>query len=425
MILTVAIIFFKHFYRNKISFAIVFAFPFFFLWMFSFAFGGDVLASASTYNLAIINNDEGISEDFTTLPDDLASWMDEGGAGMEVSNILYDLNYAENEDNEILPIFNKIEGIQINEIQTSIDERIAHVIVLIPENFTLSLLNIINNQAVHPIPGFPTDVNVEVQLYGNEQSDSYTIASSIVSSVFNQYINAIEEGGLPSHIDIEQNIVIPGETKTFFDFIAPGIFVFASILSAVYFVGALLGDTEQETIDRIKISNMGAHQYILGFLLMSSIVMAIQTGLLFIAAQYILNFNPIGSVPLAYGIMLLLMFATYGVVFLGATVFNDANTSGAPLGLLTGIVALSSGAFIPMPELILFEDILSFTSGSPHFLVWDLLPWTHAVNVLRAVLLFDRGIEEVAGDIYLLLIFGLLWFILSLIIYTLRRFRLR
>lgn len=426
MILAVAIKFFRHFYRNKISFAIVFGFPFFFLWMFSFAFGGNVISSSNTYNLAIINNDEGISEDFIPfLPSELSSWFEEGGAGMDMANIMYNLSYAENNNNEVLPIFNEIEGIQTDQIQISVDEHITHVIVVIPENFTLSLLNIINNQAGQQILGFPTDVNAEVLLYGDEQSNSYVIASSIVSSVFNQYITAIEEGDLPSHIRIEQQIVIPGETRTFFDFIAPGIYVFASVLSAVYFVGALLNDTEQETLDRIKISNLGAHHYILGFLLMSSIILSIQTAFLFIAAQYGLNFNPIGSVYLAYGVMLLLMFATYGLVFLGAAVFNNTNTSGASLGFLTSIIALSSGSFIPMPEIVIFKDILKFTSGSPHFLIWDFLPWTHAVNALRAVLLFDRGIEDVIGDIYLMVIFGVFWFMVSLTIYTRRRFALR
>lgn len=425
MIIAVAIKFFKHFYRNKISFAIVFAFPFFFLWMFSFAFGADVLgASAITYNLAIINNDEGISEDFAPfLPAELSSWYEEGGAGLEISDIMFNLNYSENDDNEILPIFNEVD-IQEDHIQSSVDDRITHVIVIIPENFSLSLLNIINNQAMQQIPGFPTDVDAEIQLFGNEDSDSYDIASSIVSSIFNQYVNAIEEGAFPNHIEIDQHILL-GEVKTFFDFIAPGIFVFASVLSATYFVGALLNDTEQETLDRIKISNLSAQKYILGFLLMSSIIMAIQTIFLFVAAQYILNFNPVGSIPLAYGIMMLLMFATYGVVFLGAAVFNNANTSGATLGFLTSIVALSSGSFIPMPDIVLIEDLLDFTSGSPHFLIWDFLPWTHAVNALRAVLLFDRGFDDVKGDILLMTIFGLFWGFLSLSIYGRRRFTLR
>ena len=190
-------------------------------------------------------------------------------------------------------------------------------------------------------------------------------------------------------------------------------------------MGALLNDTEQETLDRVKISNMSAQQYILGFLLMSSIILAIQTIFLFVAAQYILNFNPVGSIPLAYGIMMLLMFATYGVVFLGAAVFNDTNTSGATLGFLTSIIALSSGAFIPMPDVVLIEGLLDFTSGSPDFLLWDFLPWTHAVNALRAVLLFDRGFDDVKGDIFLMTIFGLFWGFLSLSVYGRRRFKLR
>ena len=426
MILSVAIKFFKHFYRNKISFAIVFGFPFFFLWIFSFAFGGDVLgATASTYNLGIINNDDGISGDFAPfLPTELSSWYNEGGAGSEISDIMYDLNYTENDDNEILPIFNKID-VKADEIQYNIDERITHVIVIIPENFSLSLLNIINNQALQQIPEFPTDVNAEIQFYGNEDSDSYDIASSIVSSVFNEYVNAIEEGSYPNHIEIDQNIILLGETTTFFDFLAPGIFVFGAVLSATYFVGALLNDTEQETLDRIKISNMSAQKYILGFLLMSSIILAIQTIFLFVAAQYILDFNPVGSIPPAYAIMMLLMFATYGVVFLGAAVFNNANTSGATLGFLTSIIALSSGSFIPMPDIVLIEDLLDFTSGSPHFLIWDFLPWTHAVNALRAVLLFDRGFDDVKGDILLMVAFGLFWGFLSLSIYGRRRFTLR
>ena len=92
---------------------------------------------------------------------------------------------------------------------------------------------------------------------------------------------------------------------------------------------------------------------------------------------------------------------------------------------MTSIIALSSGSFIPMPDIVLIEDLLDFTSGSPHFLIWDFLPWTHAVNALRAVLLFDRGFDDVKGDILLMVAFGLFWGFLSLSIYGRRRFTLR
>ena len=77
-----------------------------------------------------------------------------------------------------------------------------------------------------------------------------------------------------------------------------------------------------------------------------------------------------------------------------------------------------------MPEVIFVRDILSFTSGSPHFQLWDILPWTHAVNAMRAILLFDQSLADVAGDLILLTIMGGIWMLLGMFMFIRKRFQI-
>ena len=108
--------FFLEFWRNKISVGLVFVFPLFFLFIFNLAFSGYLINTTTSYNIALINLDEGIPEaiSYPQLPQ---NWRNDG-VGANLSDIIFDVKYDGN-NSETIPIF-KQHLIKQSEIDTSI-----------------------------------------------------------------------------------------------------------------------------------------------------------------------------------------------------------------------------------------------------------------------------------------------------------------
>jgi len=115
--------------------------------------------------------------------------------------------------------------------------------------------------------------------------------------------------------------------------------------------------------------------------------------------------------------------ATYGLIFIVTALVKSGDSVGNLLGFSSSLLGFASNAFFQLPDVSLIPGLLKFSSGSPDFLVWDILPWTHAVNAMRAVLLFDQSLVDVSGDLLLLLLTSLIWFIAGVYLFSKRKFR--
>ncbi|MHA2249609.1 MAG: ABC transporter permease [Candidatus Kariarchaeaceae archaeon] len=433
IVLDLAIAHFKRFYRNKISFGLIFIFPFFFLFIFSLALGGEDISSTTTFDLVVINNDEGIPEELHSFFETRApNWLQNGGVGANFTNILFNATYPDQD--KVSYIFHdksdEVKGTP--KPKNIIGNDTASVVIEIPQNFSKMILSVINNANMYakgiPIdyPGYPQDVNATVLFYGNENSISFDIITSIVEAIFADFIENIKsfdsDTTLPNSVSFTEVSVLPEGEISVFDFIAAGLFVFASLLSASYFTSYLLVDEENETINRYKISLISPIEYIGGFICYSFVIMVIQTIFLFIAANLLFGFDPAGSFVSAFIVLILLPIATYALIFSAAAFFKSSDAAGNALGFGSSILGFASGAFFEMPPFVIADNLLPFTSGSPHLLVWDLIPFTHAVNAVRAIFLFDRSLGDVAGDISVMLIMSGIWFVLASFALAKKRF---
>lgn len=420
MIIDILKKFFLEFRRNKISVGLVFVFPLFFLFIFNMAFGANVINTGSSYNIAVINMDQGIPSDiaYPQLPQ---NWVDDG-VGDNLTQIIFDVVYKGN-DSESVPIFEQ-QMISQSEIESSILDGNLTLVLIIPEDFSLSVLNMINNAADLIIPGWPTNVNETFTIYGDERSQSFSMANSIIQSIINSFIESVAKGDnfATGDIRLVQNIVLPEGDINIFDIIAPGIFVFATILSASYFAAMIINDEEQGMMNRIKLSLINPKAYVGAFMILAMAIMMLQALLLFAASHWILGFQPIGSFFSGFLVMALLAMATFGLIFTVGSMVKSSDTAGSALGMSSSIIGFASGSFMQMPNVVLIKDVFSFTSGSADFLLWDVIPWTHANNALRAILLYDQSLGDVAGDLLLLVVMGLVWMLLGMRLFTKRRF---
>lgn len=411
---------FKELIRHKITFGLIIIFPIFFLFIFSLAFGGADLTSTSTYNIAILNLDEGIPESMA-VPQLPQNWRDDG-VGQNLSDILFDVKYNESENSEF--IFNEII-IDQSQINQSLDDNVVTLVLIIPENFSQVVLNKINNAAGLTIQIFPTNINETFTIIGDDRSYGFIISESIIKSIISGFLESIEQGDNYSsgQVFINQETVLPETELDVFDFIAAGLFSFATILSAAVFVSFLISDEETGSMNRIKLSLINPWTYMMSYTIVIMILSAIQTITLFITAYYIFDFHPAGSFVNAFIVMMILAMAILGLSFSGAALFKTSDTAGTAIGTSSSILGFASGTFFAMPKIVLIKDALPFTSGSSDFLIWDILPWTHAVNALRAILIFDQSLTDVMGDIALLFIMGFIWMILGMYFYTKKRFK--
>ncbi|MCY3410564.1 MAG: ABC transporter permease [Candidatus Heimdallarchaeota archaeon] len=418
----------KEFRRNKISVGLVFIFPIFFLTIFNIAFGGVNFTGTNSYSIAVFNHDQGVPESVYNVLNGSGfpqNWLDDG-VGKNLTDILFSAEYDQ-EDNETQYIFNRV-NLTEPEIEDFIAEGEVSLVLIIPENFSLSVLNLINNNILlengFVIPGVD-NVNASFEIYGDERSTSFVIANSIIQSIINTFIERIEIGDYynSGQVTILQESILPEDEEfSLFAYIAPGIFVFSTIMSASYFSALLLIDEEKDLMSRYKISLVSPRMYLLAFTLFSFAIMMVQAGLLLLAAKYIFGFDPVGSMINAFWVLLMLAMGVFGLIFTAAAFFNSSDSAGSSIGSTSAVVGFASGSFMPMPDFIIAKDVMTFTSGSPHLLIWDILPWTHANNAIRQILLFDTPLNDLTGDLILLNSMGLIWMILGIFVFSKRRF---
>ncbi len=415
--------FYREFIRNKISIGLVFAFPLFFLIIFNVSFGGTVITSGSTYDIAVINDDSGIPGDIAAVLNNTGfpqNWI-EDGIGKNLTDIIFDMRYEE--DGKAL--FNRVV-VDRADIDSAIENELS-LVMIIPENFSLSILNILNNNAKlrnqSSIP-FLEVVSATIDMYGDERSQAFDISKTILQNLINTFIGFIGDVDFETgSIIINTESILPvREDITIFDFIASGIFVFATILSTSYFAGLVLTDEENGVMDRYKVSLINPQKYTIAFSIFAFAIMMIQAVFLLASAYFLFGFKPAGSFIYAFIILVLLSLANLGFIFTAGAFFKSSDTAGSVIGFASSILGFASGSFMNMPKIVLIKNILPFTSGSPDLLLWDLLPWTHANNALKLVLLLDYNLSEVIGDLILLVIMGIVWYIIGLYYYSKRRF---
>jgi len=410
---------FLEFYRNKISIVLLILFPLFFLFIFHTAFGNLQIGGVDTYSIALINHDQGIPTELKdTLQPSLTSWVEDGVAA-NISAIIEQVTYN---DSAHTPIFS-VKDISADAIDNAIKNEEIAVAVVFPENYSLLVLNQINlaygNQS---IPGYPTAVNATIEFIRDINNPLANIPIAIITQIIDTFHNTILSGDRQG-LTIDQQSVVRGEINSVFDYIASGLLVFATVLAAAYFSAQLLADEQGGTMMRIKISDARPIEYVSAFFLQTFLLVMIQQVILLFCAIIIFGFHPVGSLFVGYIILLLSSIPMYALVFSAGSIFRSSDTAGNVIGFSSSIIGFASGIFTEMPSLVLARNVMQFRSGSPDLLLWDLVPWTHAVNAIRVVFLYDQSLIDVAGDLVLLVVTSVIWLAIAMYFYMRNTFR--
>lgn len=394
-VLDVAVKTVKEIVRQPRNLAIVLGLPVVFMLIFGLAFGS---STTTTYKVAVWNEDAGpIGATFVT----------------NLANLTY-------EDGK--PLVRVTNVTSVDDARALLKARDADVFVHIPSNFTADMTPPTvapNNPGPVPAVGQPPSgarappKGAVVDILMDPGSPTSNGAAQVVDG----YTEAFSQkaSGQPAAVT-QHRETVTSASLTGFDFIAPGLMVYAVMLIAPQAASVLARETELKTIDRLRLSPARA-QTILGGVALAELFMASVSMALMLLTARLLGFHNQGTYAAAYIIAVLVALSVVGLGMLIAS-FAKTQQEAANMGVMITVpAAFLSGAFFAVPGLTLG------TFAGKTLTLYHLLPTTWAVEAMRQVLTFGGTLSNVALDLAAIAALGLVYFGLGVVLF--RRSRLR
>ncbi len=403
----------KESFRDIKNIAFLLAFPLMFLVLFRVAFGFGTEATA-TYDILILDEDDGEGPWDQTDPQWLPLYNSAMGTdytGSEffhnvilegktdtageyfVDEVLRTATYEGNEKKmfNIKMVSSREEGEDI------VSKGNAALLVVIPANYSSAVQGVVDQAIVDEVRAHSVSMNAssdqyahtKLELTGELGNFDFSFASSLVSGQLMQYLAVLEgtvryavgstfpdgpatqEGGSVGVV-----FVSIGETDEFtlFDWQAPGIIIFALMMTAIYVTATLATEVKNKTLQRLRLTKMTSFDMMGGTTLRWLFIGTFQL-IIMLVVIWALGVNFAGTFGPTFGaIFIISLVAILASISLGLIIsaFVDDPEQAGNIG--TAIVVPMSfltGAFFPM-------DVAAA----------QLLPWTQASLALKQVMLY-------------------------------------
>jgi ABC-2 type transport system permease protein len=291
----------------------IFLFPIIFVVAFGSSFGGAGSGDA-VYKIGVINTDSGANTAFSQTYMNL----------LTDTKILSIQVYADNET-----------------AQTDLSQGKIQAVMILPVDFSQSLLSY---QAAPNNPDLW--INASVSLYLDKGS---LIATQAIPPILHQTLSSLTGQGTPTQSSLRLETASLVEVKTFsaLDFIAPGMFTFASIFLIMMVGQSFAQDRENGMMKRIRITPTTPTEFIASQVISYMGIALVQAALVF-ALTYAMGFQPnVGILTYAFAFVLVLLFSLSNVGF-GLITATIAKSPGAATGIafLFVIPQLFLGTFV-------------------------------------------------------------------------------
>ncbi len=437
--------------RSRWTIPYLILFPIFFIGLYWFGFSASPIGENQTFLLGIINQDEGLTDEIQllfqnetllgngTLQEFHSTDVLSKGFGSEFVNILGNLTYNNQQNSS--HIFEITEYSDEMQADSKLKNRELDIVLILPRQFSNASLGILNGYWRNSyglyfheylqtfdasIPDLPINISEEVIIRGDESYLNYQIANSILGNILNAYLDLTSAfrgpgGSIQIAMNEEYQVSIP--TFSLFGLSTPGLIAFGIIMqpSLISLFFCMEFRPKNTTFDIIRLSSSPT-TYILGTFLIQIPVMIGQAFILF-TSSLLMGFQPNGDIILAYLIALTILPFSASLLYFTTAIFSNEDVVGTILGFGGPFLGFMSGAFIEVPKIILFKEIIPTASGFPRdFLIWDLIPLTHTVSALRQVMLYDFTLIQVLPDILLSFVLSLGFFCCSLLFFAYFRF---
>ena len=385
----------KELLRDRRSLFFILLFPLFFMLIFGFAYG-NMGENNEPHNIAVVNYDQGV----TML----------GGTninfGDKTADALKDVKYPENDTN----MFNVTLTSEAN-ADNLVKQRSVDAEIIIPENFSKSISTLT-----------PSTVTIR----GDTGYSGFGVAQAMLSSVLGSYqtklaANLQNRGSAQSEQLIKGKIEgLPGtESFTAFDYLAPGMMVFAILMLATSVATILTREVESGTLRRLKLSKMTSFDFLFGGLLPWSLVAAAQVLILFVVAIGI-GFHWQGGIESIIMALIIGIIGGIASISLGMIIASFARSppQAGQLGTLIAVpLTFMVGAFFQLPQMVIGNFM------GQQIQVYDILPWYHVANALRYVLTYTVSWETVIYQIIWAVVLSAILFVIGIFLFSRNRLR--
>jgi len=278
----------------------IFLFPIVFVFAFGVSFGGGFGGSQSvTYQVGVVNLDLSSNSQWSQAFTDSLS---------NISMLHVDI-YADNQT-----------------AQADLTQGKIQAVILIPDSFT---------QSITSFNASPDDasqwVNTTVPLYLDKGS---MVVTQAVPPIVQQVLSALmNQNQKPTQSPIQlQTASLEVKQTSVFDFMAPGMFTFASVFLIMIVSQSFTVDRENGMMKRIRITPTTPTEFMISQIVSYLLIALIQAVLLF-AVVYVMGFSPNVEAPVylfAFALVLIFSLSNIGFGLITATV---SKSSGAATGL--------------------------------------------------------------------------------------------
>jgi ABC-2 type transport system permease protein len=275
----------------------IFLFPIVFVFAFGSAFSG---GGQPIYNIGVVN-------------------MDQGNSVNASQTLLTALS-----DTKILNLQIYVDN---QTAQNDLSQGSIQAVMIVPANFSQSFAS------YQTAPNEPsTWTNATVALYLDKGS---LVATQAIPPIVQQVLTVVagqsqQAAAIPFHLEIASLIEV--KSLSTLDFIAPGMFTFASIFLIMMVAQSFTQDRENGMMKRIRTTPTTPTEFMTSQVISYMGIALIQAALVFIM-MYALGFRPQVGIPayvLAFILVLLFSLSNVGFGLITATI---AKSSGAATGL--------------------------------------------------------------------------------------------
>ena len=270
----------------------------------------------------------------------------------------------------------------------------ADVMIVLPEDLTSGFLDTAGpgKQAMLELVGDVTDMN-------------YIVAAVWTEELVNQFV--LEASGIKMPVGWKETTLGYSGKRSEFELYVPGLMIFSIIMMMFTASASIVREPEAGTLERLKISNLSALQYLTGLSLIQ-VIIGIVSLLMTIGVAVALGYQ---LIPGTFGFILLIGFLTslsmisFSLIVAGIcrSIKDVAIIGTFPLMILM----FFSGAFFPLGGGKLF------TVGGFTLYLNDLLSPTWAVDALNMVLVKGLEIGETLPEMFAIFILTILYFLIG------------
>jgi ABC-2 type transport system permease protein len=405
--ISIAVKDFKELVRDRRGLFFILLFPIFFMMIFGFAFGG-MGENNTPHNIAVVNLDQGA----------INSTGSNVNYGNNLTAELQDQNYPQNNDVKLFNVTTTTDSNAKDLLRT----RTVDAELVIPANFSDSVQSLINNTILSSTGTASANASTNkitstLTISGDTSYIGFGVAQGTLVGFLSQYqqgiITAITGAKPVQYINTSVQSVAGTTSFTEFDFLAPGMMVFAILLLATTVAAILTREVESGTLLRLKISKMRSFDLLFGGLIPWSLVAGAQVVILLVVA-ILLGLKWQGSVYSIFLAIVIGIIAGIASISLAMIIASFAKNDRQAANLGTLIVvptAFITGSFFPLPA-----EYVTFFGHT--FQIYDILPWTHTLTALRSVLVYGSGWNVVSSDVIISAVLALILFVIGVFLFS-------